>query len=515
MLTRTTISSAACAIVSLITLAACSSPQSAASAAREKPAATRAPEILGALVTLDGDTAEWPANVTLASDEHHTYVRFNPPGEIYTLQSANKTTSILFDVDNNPATGMRPATGSDAVRALGVDLEVAFSHPRNDNNGKRVFGRGVVMFAYDAAGNRQPVNREDWDFAAAPTYASDWYEARISRTPSGPVIIPAQGLLSSGMLAGAVVTRDLDGAITTSGDIFRGKLPEHCMTGSRKSNMRVPAKADGAYRVVSYNVLRSAPEAKPEIYSRIFKALDADVYLFQEWEYSSNEALATWFNTNVGGTWHAAGLPGTVRENKGVAVVSKYPVELVTPYLKVHPDGQRDPSNVRFAGVRVDVPGPDIIASSVHLKSAGSNGSPEDLRRIAEARAIVETLDTLDNEPGTITIIGGDYNLVGSRTPLEILMTKTDTDGSDKSIADAMTLGDRTFTTWTEAGNPFGPGRLDWMVYSDSTAKATRSFVLDSSRLTDDSLQRAGLQATDTAQASDHLPVVVDLQPVR
>ncbi|MFN5944719.1 MAG: endonuclease/exonuclease/phosphatase family protein [Phycisphaerae bacterium] len=491
-------------------LAGCAA-NSTGSGSGGKPAPARAPEVLGALVTLDGDVGEWPANVTLASDEHHTYVRFQTTGEPYTLQSAGKTTSIFLDVDNNPATGMRPEGGSAAVRGLGVDLEVAFSWPRTDNQGKRGPGRGVVLFTYDASGNRQPVAREDWDFAAAPTYASNWYEARISRTPAGPVTVPQQGLLTSGMLAGAVVTRDLDGAITSSGDIFKGKLPDHCMTGARRSNMRVPAKADGAYRVVSYNVLRSAPEAKTDVYSRIFKSLDADVYLFQEWEYTSNEALAAWFTTHVGGTWYAAGLPGTVRDNRGVAVVSKYPVELATPYLKVHPEGQREPSNVRFAGVRVDTPGPDIIASSVHLKSAGSNGSPEDVRRIAEARAIVEALDQLENEPGTITIIGGDYNLVGSRTPLDVLMTKSDVDGSDKAFADAMTLGDRTYTTWTEAGNLFGPGRLDWLVYSDSTANAARSFVLDSSRLTDDSLQRAGLELTDTAEASDHLPVVVDL----
>jgi hypothetical protein len=164
MLTRTTVSA-----LMLLAIAGCTTNQGKPT--REKPS-TRAPEVLGALVTLDGDMNEWPAGVMLASDEHHTYVRFQTTGEPYTLQSTNKTTSILFDADNNPATGMRPTTGSDAVRALGIDVEVAFCWPRTDNNGKRGFGRGVTMFSYDAAGNRQPVAREDWDFAAAPTYAS-------------------------------------------------------------------------------------------------------------------------------------------------------------------------------------------------------------------------------------------------------------------------------------------------------------------------------------------------------
>ena len=68
--------------------------------------------------------------------------------------------------------------------------------------------------------------------------------------------------------------------------------------------------------------------------------------------------------------------------------------------------------------------------------------------------------------------------------------------------------------TWYDAGNTYTPGRLDYLLYSDSVAEAANSFVLDTSKLSEAALARLGLDATDTA-ASDHLPVVLDVKPLR
>ena len=56
------------------------------------------------------------------------------------------------------------------------------------------------------------------------------------------------------------------------------------------------------------------------------------------------------------------------------------------------------------------------------------------------------------------------------------------------------------------------PVRLNFIVYSDSTAEVRQAFVLDTGRLTGDALAGAGLRRADRA-ASDHLPVVVDIAP--
>jgi exonuclease III len=64
--------------------------------------------------------------------------------------------------------------------------------------------------------------------------------------------------------------------------------------------------------------------------------------------------------------------------------------------------------------------------------------------------------------------------------------------------------------TWTEDDNAFSPGRLDYVVYSDASARAVNAFVFDTRRLTAAALAKLGLDVEDSA-SSDHLPVIVDL----
>jgi hypothetical protein len=51
-------------------------------------------------------------------------------------------------------------------------------------------------------------------------------------------------------------------------------------------------------------------------------------------------------------------------------------------------------------------------------------------------------------------------------------------------------------------------------VYSDANADAVTTVVLDTARLSDASLARLGLDRADS-QASDHLPIIVDIRPRR
>jgi exonuclease III len=111
-----------------------------------------------------------------------------------------------------------------------------------------------------------------------------------------------------------------------------------------------------------------------------------------------------------------------------------------------------------------------------------------------------------------MVVIGGDWNLVGSREPLDIARGGADLDNSELDVARALVLGDAAMYTWRDAATGFPPGRLDVIVYSDSSAEVVNAFVLDTGRLADRALARMGLDRTDS-RASDHLPVVVDLRP--
>ena len=55
------------------------------------------------------------------------------------------------------------------------------------------------------------------------------------------------------------------------------------------------------------------------------------------------------------------------------------------------------------------------------------------------------------------------------------------------------------------------PGKLDYALVSDGVLEVLRSFGLQTSDMSSDRLSTYGLQSGDTWNASDHLPVVVDV----
>jgi hypothetical protein len=68
--------------------------------------------------------------------------------------------------------------------------------------------------------------------------------------------------------------------------------------------------------------------------------------------------------------------------------------------------------------------------------------------------------------------------------------------------------------TWRDASSSYAPGKLDYIVYSDSVLKLESAFILATEELPPDVLARYGLRAGDTLEASDHLPVVADFTPL-
>ncbi len=461
-------------------------------------------------ITLDGDVSDWPTASAALSDSHHAFFRFSVADEQYTLQAADKTTAIMLDADNNINTG-RHITLND--KQLGVDVEVQFS-PRTAE-GK--VGRGAALIAYESDGDAHKLNPYDWDLSCTPTYASTWYEARLSRAPKGDVPCATRGLLTEGTSNGLVATLKDSGEIDGFSPVFT--IESTPVSPDARAAVEIPSKPDGALRVMSYNVLRSSPNAKPQVFQRIFAAIQPDIILVQEWESSNVSEITDWFNSMIpAGTdegWHAVAIADTVQNGGGVAVVTRFPLSAVLEERpQVTEAGPHTGKPIRVAMAMATTPAGQIMISSAHLKSGGSAGSSEDTRRCAEARAI-NAIYTAKAPAGAWRIIAGDMNLVGSREPIEILAATLDADGSALSFAPTKTLGDRTYVTWSESGNNFAPGRLDWLLFSDSNSSAANAFVLDTSRLSDDVLARAGLTVSDSADATDHMPLVVDLVPVR
>jgi endonuclease/exonuclease/phosphatase family metal-dependent hydrolase len=435
-------------------------------------------------VVIDGQTGEWAgaAPVEVRADDRHLFVRFAPAETRHALQAAPVTTRILIDADNDPATGM-------ALAGLGVDAAVLLSPPN-----KTGVGIGTEVVTYDARGFAAPAGHAELGFYFLPTHTARQYEARVDR---------------------ARLPRSAAGRLTVRVDQIRPDAEEADWAaqagatlpppaaGPARPDAALPAKPAGAARVLALNVLHSAPLTNPDAFRRTIRAIDPDVILFQEWFNTAQPAIQEWAAANLGRRWTVF-----APSENGIAVATRHRViETVPGPLP----GSGPGSRARFAAAVVETPAGPVIAGSLHLKCCGGAGTAEDLRRIDEATSINATLaDVLARHPDAGLAVGGDYNLVGTRTPLETVARGLGVAGVDLVPVTPLTLGDPAAVTWVDEKSRFAPSRLDWILIDPARLDAARAFSLDTRRLAPATLQRLGLEAEDS-HATDHLPIVVDL----
>jgi hypothetical protein len=109
-------------------------------------------------------------------------------------------------------------------------------------------------------------------------------------------------------------------------------------------------------------------------------------------------------------------------------------------------------------------------------------------------------------------IVGGDFNLVGDPAVLSITGGNAAPDGGSLERVRALQIDGLTDATWANPDEPFVPGRLDNVLFSPASLAVKRAFVFDSSDLAPRWQSYYGVRPGDNADASDHLPVVVDFQ---
>ncbi|MBX3390309.1 MAG: endonuclease/exonuclease/phosphatase family protein [Phycisphaeraceae bacterium] len=438
------------------------------------------------------------------ADDQYLYLRFNPGDAKKTIQDSDETVALLLDTDGDAATGFRRREKPFA--AMGADMEIQFS-PVNPRGGAP--GKGVAFYRLDQAGGRSQLRAEDFDFLFAPTYASRWYDARVSRFFAASSGLPTAGLASNGKGRGAFVIYDQRGRIVGYSDPFEVEFPP-IASAPKRSNDGIPPKSPDAVRIMAWNVWGKMQES-PEKFCAVIRTINPDIIMLSEWK-SDAPTLEQLLNRNMRGeigiavAWNAAAGPG-------VAVASVFPTRLAGPNnLELGWNGEK--RKVRFVSAAVQTPVGPVLVGAMHLKCCGGSGSNEDALRIAEVDTINQAMQQISRaDAADIRVLGGDLNLVGSRVPLDILCLNADADGSDLTPADPVVLGDDWLYTWRDWGSGFSPGRLDWLAYSDATAQPVRQFVFDPARLSDSALAKIGLSRAD-AQPSDHLPVVVDFKPI-
>ncbi len=292
--------------------------------------------------------------------------------------------------------------------------------------------------------------------------------------------------------------------------------------------------------MVSYNVLWNTVFPQQNLtqaakFERVVQAIDADIWNLQEIgpNNPTDNDVVDLMNTIMplpgGATWYG-------HQSWDNVIVSKYPLTMLAT------DTIPEPSASSVALAMVDLPDAqfetDFYFMNNHFKCCGSVGSWEDNRRQEQADALVNWMRDARTPGGNINLpantpmaVIGDLNIVGSPQPLNTIVTGNiinegsygsdsppDWDGSNLTDANPLHNGSGPDDyTWRNDGSSFAPGRLDYVIYSDSVLDVGNQFVLNTVDMTPAERAATGLQTFDiTVDSSgvnyDHLPVVVDFR---
>ncbi|MBL8761334.1 MAG: endonuclease/exonuclease/phosphatase family protein [Phycisphaerae bacterium] len=234
---------------------------------------------------------------------------------------------------------------------------------------------------------------------------------------------------------------------------------------------------------------------------RLVDAVGADVYCFQE-EYSGNTAnLVSYLNSTDplenGATWNV------VRQTE-LFIASHYPLIPVAM------------GDQHFGAVVLN-PGREMLIVTNHPKCCGYQGTSEDVKRITQATDAINNLAlfragqkgaNLVAYKDVPVVVVGDWNLVGSTTPLDLWLSPNAPDMKRELVVNQ--IGGEASTWKSGDGLDFWPGALDLFIHSRATLFPRQVVGLHSSELNASELAALAVQAGDS-DATDHRMIVADL----
>ncbi len=272
-----------------------------------------------------------------------------------------------------------------------------------------------------------------------------------------------------------------------------------------------------------------------DAFVRVMQAVQPDVVCLQEINYLRGEDELSEFLTAAMGTspdqpWQVANIRDNVIATRFGLADQGY--ELEKGNVRI---------NLSQAAALIDLPDEqygetDLHMICSHFKAGGQYGDIIERTRQADAiMAYVRDFKTpggeLDLKPGTPFILLGDFNVyetdphIHLRTMLwgdvydEGLYGEDLRPDWDETVLEDLEpshngLGEE-FYTWRNDSDPFAPGLLDRIIYTDSVLGVENAFVLNTMTLSDQALAALGLLRDDVlldAQFGyyDHLPLVVD-----
>jgi len=404
------------------------------------------------------------------------------------LQSDN-TIRLYIDNDNNETTGI-------SVNGIGAEIEYTFGQ----RQGKFIYNDSSVSIHHNNIG-----------LVSIPTVTSNIFEIQLNKNsivdgrplfPNNTIKIVIENLVTDGDM----IPNNIGGYEFT----FSNLEPQHNISYSIK-------KLDPEnLRIVSYNVERDRlfDLGNKEAHKRIFQALNPDIIGFQEiYNHTAQETadlVEEFLSSSENENWYYA------KSGTDIIVVSRFPI---TQSFAIDNNGafildlQDHNSKLLFV--------------NAHTPCCGNNDSRQ--KEIDNFMAFIRDAKknggALTLEQGSPIVIVGDMNMVGYKQQQTTLITgdivntgiygdsySPDWDSTPLEDTKPVTTNMPSTFTWYDEGSSFSPGRLDYVVYSNSVMKSVNSYVLFTKALPEDSLSLYNIQSNDVTSVADHLPTVVDFK---
>ncbi len=424
----------------------------------------------------------------IANTQRFLMMRLQVGGEIL-LQDQNAIT-MLVDTDHDTSTGER-------VGDMGADLIWTF--------GQRS-GRWI------SNGQSTNINHYDIGLVTAPTTTSDEFEISLDRWANleGTPLFQSDTIGIAFVDGGEGADQLPDGPVPVEYVFQSGPVPALQPIGLSRAKFT-------DLRVMTYNVLNDGflDANRRDAFARLFGAIQPDVIALEEmYATSASEAkaqIADFLHLQDTGNFHAA------KVDPDIVMVSRFPILSVLPVQ----------GNGAFLLDLKGVGRSQMLFIVAHLpccrNDQGRNFEIDAI--LAFLRQAKQHSGDLSLVPNTPIVILGDLNLVGQSTQLQRLLTG-DVEDETQFGPDFQPDWDQTaladlqprhpflpFTyTWISPSSSFSPGRLDFILYSNSVLMVQNSYILFTRELPQDTLMSYGLKEDDALVASDHLPLVADLQ---
>ncbi len=436
--------------------------------------------------TLDGvDLIELQAT----NDEDYLYlhITLNQEIDLTEIDNIPHQIGLFIDSDNNTATGFANQDGyGTEIGLLFYDFRVHYNMPE-----------------YSL------LNINDVRLNVAPTVTSNQFEIAIRRdiVPDGTYPLFTTPTIK------LLFKNDLNSdTLPNIGNVFSYTFddtpvrPYVPVTLEKETTEQI--------RVLAYNVLSDGLNDPQRVayFERTIKAINPDIVGFSE-SYNTSPTYVKalfdeWLPTDNQNGWFVEQLGGLITVSKW-AIIKKW--DAIT----------------RQFPVLIDLPeqyNTNLLFTNAHLNCCANDNARQD-QVDQYARFILELKDGRDQDipKNTPFIYAGDLNLVGLSQQLNTLLTGNiqdtdsygqggflDWDDSELTEQNCLHTESRTNYTWRAYNEPFMPGKLDYIIFSDYVLNAEKSYILQTETMPQEKLERYDLTLYDTLLASDHLPVVTD-----